>query len=90
MANSRGGKQAAQTKQQDKKSPSAREQESGANERSKSDQAAGNKKDSSSDKPVVTVASSAKSTGEQVPIVNVNVKETVQVFNQIAALREKR
>lgn len=40
-------------------------------------------------KPMVTVASSA-SVNEQVPIVNVNVKETVQVFNQIAALREKR
>jgi hypothetical protein len=37
-------------------------------------------------KPVVTVASSSK-TNETVPIVN--VKETVQVFNQIAALREK-
>lgn len=40
-------------------------------------------------KPVVTVASSSN-TSENVPIVNVNVKETVQVFNQIAALREKR
>lgn len=40
-------------------------------------------------KPVVTLASSS-STNENVPIVNVNVKETVQVFNQIAALREKR
>uniref|UniRef100_A0A6G1SLQ5 Epidermal growth factor receptor kinase substrate 8 n=1 Tax=Aceria tosichella TaxID=561515 RepID=A0A6G1SLQ5_9ACAR len=39
-------------------------------------------------KPVVLVASSSKSS-ETVPIVNVNVKETVQVFNQIAALREK-
>lgn len=41
---------------------------------------------SSSDKPIVKVASS---TNENVPIVNVNVKETVQVFNQIAALRER-
>lgn len=40
-------------------------------------------------KPVVTVASCASSS-ESVPIANVNVKETVQVFNQIAALREKR
>lgn len=39
-------------------------------------------------KPVVMVASST-SASENVPIVNVNVKETVQVFNQIAALREK-
>lgn len=37
---------------------------------------------------VVTVASSASAT-DTLPIVNVNVKETVQVFNQIAALREK-
>lgn len=39
--------------------------------------------------PVLTVASSAKAC-DTVPLVNVNVKETVQVFNQIAALREKR
>lgn len=45
--------------------------------------------DSNNLKPVVTVASSSKSS-EPEPIVNVNVKETVQVFNQIAALREKR
>lgn len=41
---------------------------------------------SSPEKPIVKVASS---TNENVPIVNVNVKETVQVFNQIAALRER-
>lgn len=40
-------------------------------------------------KPVVMVAS-CPNASENVPIVNVNVKETVQVFNQIAALREKR
>lgn len=40
-------------------------------------------------KPVVTVASCASASGS-LPIANVNVKETVQVFNQIAALREKR
>lgn len=41
-----------------------------------------------SSKPMVKVASSSNAS-ENVPIVNVNVKETVQVFNQIAALREK-
>lgn len=40
-------------------------------------------------KPAVIVASSSTS-AETIPVVNVNVKETVQVFNQIAALREKR
>lgn len=49
----------------------------------------GSSSSNSSGKPVVTVASSSN-TSENVPIVNVNVKETVQVFNQIAALREKR
>lgn len=43
----------------------------------------------SNGKPAVTLASSCLS-NDTVPIVNVNVKETVQVFNQIAALREKR
>ena len=38
--------------------------------------------------PVVVTAASGPA--EAVPLVNVNVKETVQVFNQIAALREKR
>jgi len=42
-----------------------------------------------SSKPIVKVASSP-SASEKAPVVNVNVKETVQVFNQIAALREKR
>lgn len=43
-------------------------------------------------KPLVAVVASgggAPNGGDNVPIVNVNVKETVQVFNQIAALREK-
>lgn len=44
--------------------------------------------DEPSAKPVVTVASSSAAS-ESVPIVNVSVRETVQVFNQIAALREK-
>lgn len=40
-------------------------------------------------KPLITVACSANP-ADDVPLVNVNVKETVQVFNQIAALREQR
>lgn len=48
-----------------------------------------NVKPATNGKPMLTVASSARAS-ETVPIVNVNVKETVQVFNQIAALREKR
>jgi len=47
----------------------------------------------SSNKPPVVVTAAASKTpngmGDNAPIVNVNVKETVQVFNQIAALREK-
>lgn len=43
----------------------------------------------SSSKPVITVASKAD-VSDTKSIVNVNVKETVQVFNQIAALREIR
>lgn len=44
---------------------------------------------SSNSKPVITVASKAGSNDIE-PLVNVNVRETVQVFNQIAASREKR
>ena len=39
-------------------------------------------------KPFLTVASSAAAIDNGKQIVNVNVKETVQIFNQIAALRE--
>lgn len=48
-----------------------------------------NKTTDSNSRPMVTVASSA-SNNDSLPIANVNVRETVQVFNQIAALREKR
>lgn len=101
MANLRSNNEVTKPKQQqqqenNKKSSTAKDQDSQpvSSGRDFSDlpQAASGKKNSdlsSNNKPVVTVASSAKSTGENVPIVNVNVKETVQVFNQIAALREK-
>lgn len=48
---------------------------------------------STNNKPPVVVTAAASmpnGNGDKAPIVNVNVKETVQVFNQIAALREKR
>lgn len=105
MANSTSEKESSRSSQQDNKKSSKHDQdqkEASLNHKSsssKSDSITAMKQKqskispslngSSVVKPNVTVLSSS-STGENVPIVNVNVKETVQVFNQIAALREKR
>lgn len=55
---------------------------------SKATATGGDANDGQAKQVAVTVASSS-ATSDSVPIVNVNVRETVQVFNQIAALREK-
>lgn len=73
-----------------KVAPSSAAENNGSNSKLKSNkQQAATDSPRAASKPVVTVASSS-SANENVPVVNVNVKETVQVFNQIAALREKR